>query len=307
MYTGYQETILYQSQTVTIGSFRCAPWYPRFEEVGKIKRGHTIVFPRTSVFIIQEGSRPFLTDPNLAVFYNLRQPYRRKKFSEVGDICDFFAFQPALVLDAILPYDPTAAGRGENPFDFSFGPTQASTYLLQRRLVETVCLQTDPSSLYVEETSLEILARTVASAYKGRPQRVMGNRTHHGTRSAHRELVQQARAILNARFEQSLSLQAIAQELYVSPYHLCRIFHRETGSTIHSYLEQIRLRVALDYVLPGAAGDVFGGSGWQEGDLTSVAHALGFSSHSHFTQAIRKTYGLPPTELRNSIERPAIK
>ncbi len=299
---GYQETILYQSQMVTIGSFRCAPWFPRFEEVGKIRRGHTIVFPRTSVFIIQEGSRPFLTDPNQAVFYNLFQPYRRKKFSEMGDFCEFFAFQPDLVLEAILPHDPAACDHGEKPFNLSYGPTEASTYLLQRKLVELVRRRADLDPLYVDETSLDILGRTVASAYRRRRQPAGEGKPHRETRRLHRELVQQTKAILNARFEEPLCLDTIAAELYVSPFHLSRVFRRETGSTIHNYLEQIRLRVALDYVIPGGSPGALRDALRNKVDLTTLAHALGFSSHSHFTQAIRKTYGLPPTALRNFVQ-----
>ena len=286
MYTGYQETLLYSSATVIIGSFRCAPWYLHFEEAGPIEQGNTIVFPRTSVVINQEGRRPFLSDPNQVVFYNLRQPYQRRSASEEGDECEYFAFDPALVVSAMLPYDLSAQDRRDRPFDFSHSPADAVTYLLQRCLVERLRADPDCDPLYVEEISLEILNRTIAAAHRLRPRddRLAPTRTR--TQREHRDLVQQTQAILNDRFCETFTLQELAKELYVSPYHLCRIFRRETGSTIHQYLEQIRLRAALAYVLPGGC------------DLSSVAHKLGFSSHSHFTQAIRRTYGRPPTALQ---------
>ena len=292
MYTGYQEILLYKSAAVVIGSFRCAPWYRHFEEAGPIDQGNTIVFPRTSVIISQEGYRPFLTDPNQVVFYNLRQPYRRRVASERGDHCEYFAFNPGLVISALVPYDPAANDRPDSPFDFSHSPTDAATYLLQRRLVESLRAHPDTNPLYVEETSLEILDRTIASAYRAK---ALGRRqmaAYLRTRRLHQDLIQQTLAILNARFSEPLSLQNLAAELYVSPYHLCRIFRKETGSTIHHYLEQIRLRVALDDVLPGGR------------DLSGVALDLGFSSHSHFTHAMRKAFGQPPSALRASLTTP---
>ena len=289
MLTGFYETQLFSSPTVVIGSFHCAPWYSRFEEAGPIDQGNTIVFPRTSVIIAQEGRRPFLSDPNQVVFYNLRQPYQRRIASERGDHCEYFAFDPGLVVAALRHYDPSVSDRQDEPFDFSHAPSDASTYLLQRILVEQMRAHPDLEPIYVEETCLEILDRTIATVFRFEAVKQRGFPAFRRTHRHHRELVQQTLAILNAHFCEPLLLQDLANELYVSPYHLSRVFRRETGRTIHQYLEQIRLRVALEDVLPGGP------------DLSSVAQRLGFSSHSHFTSAMRKLYGASPSVLQNSL------
>jgi len=48
----------------------------------------------------------------------------------------------------------------------------------------------------------------------------------------------------------------------------------------------VRLRTALE-LIPG-----------NENNLTDLAFQLGFSSHSHFTLAFRKAFGVPPTQIQ---------
>lgn len=102
------------------------------------------------------------------------------------------------------------------------------------------------------------------------------------------DLVHEVKTFLAARFKETVTLQDIATAVYTSPYHLSRIFHKYTGFTIHNYLNQLRLRTALGYL---AQSDV---------QLTDVGLALGYSSHSHFTQAFRRTFGTAPSDFRAS-------
>jgi AraC-like DNA-binding protein len=74
----------------------------------------------------------------------------------------------------------------------------------------------------------------------------------------------------------------------VSPFHLARVFHERAGVPVHRYLTRLRLRAALDRLMGGAD------------DLTALALDLGFSSHSHFTDAFRTEFGRPPSAVRHS-------
>ena len=55
---------------------------------------------------------------------------------------------------------------------------------------------------------------------------------------------------------------------------------------IHRYLTQLRLRSSLERLADGA------------NDLTALALELGFSSHSHFTDAFRREFGHAPSRDR---------
>ena len=56
---------VFQTERVAIGLFRCPVSYRDFRNTGPIDRC-IVVFPRTSVWIQHEGSRPFLADPTIA-------------------------------------------------------------------------------------------------------------------------------------------------------------------------------------------------------------------------------------------------
>ena len=71
-------------------------------------------------------------------------------------------------------------------------------------------------------------------------------------------------------------------------YHLARVFKERTGLTLHAYRDQLRLRASLDPVAEGRA------------DLTELALDLGYSSHSHFTDAFRRAFGAPPRAIRRA-------
>lgn len=108
---------------------------------------------------------------------------------------------------------------------------------------------------------------------------------------ANRPYVEDAKAFLQKRFQEPLRLADVARALYVSPYHLCRLFTKETGETMHRYLIRLRLQEALGPVVDGV-------------DLGEVAISVGFSSHSHFTAAFRKEFGVPPSGVRQGVASP---
>ena len=94
--------------------------------------------------------------------------------------------------------------------------------------------------------------------------------------------------LLSAAFAQPLTLDDVAEATAYSKYHLARLFKRETGLPIHRYLNRLRLRAALERLMEPAE------------DLSRLALEVGFSSHSHFTQAFRVEFGRTPSELRQT-------
>ena len=60
----------------------------------------------------------------------------------------------------------------------------------------------------------------------------------------HRELVEDAKAVLSSRFAEPIGLHDIAASVHASPYHLARVFRSGTGSSLHAYRNQLRLRAS---------------------------------------------------------------
>ena len=273
--------LVFSGATVRVGLFRCRPCYPQFSDTGPIQE-HLLVFPRTSVMITHAGKHPVVADPNVVMLYNQGQLYRRDKLSERGDLCEWFAFAPTVLADAIRPFDPRVDQHPERPFARMYGPSEASAYLLQRLVIEH-CLAGTPDPLYVEETMLAVLGHVVEATY-----RASGSWSRHARAGAGAALADDVRVLIATTFREQLSLDRIARAVHSSPYHLCRVFRQETGLTIHAYLNQIRLRTALEQIGQGHS------------DLTELGIEMGYSSHSHFTQAFRRMFGTPPSHLRRT-------
>lgn len=273
---------IYDGAFFSVGQFRRGPKHPNFggpHQVG----GTLIVFPRTSVTITHAGKEPVLADPNTVMFYNDGQVYSRAKLSDKGDLCEWFGFDHKLVADAIRSFDAHVDDRRCKPFQFTHGASDTTSYLLQRLVVDHILVNQQPDTLFIEETVMQILKRVIEHNYRQRGVSPLTTKV-----SQELEVVDAIQKVLAIQFEQNPSLEQIAAQLSYSPFHLCRIFRKRTGQSIRQYLNQLRLRTALEYVTQANT------------DLTSLALRLGFASHSHFTEAFRKTFGTPPSALRNT-------
>ena len=81
---------------------------------------------------------------------------------------------------------------------------------------------------------------------------------------------------------EDLDINHLAEKFYISKYHLMRLFHKETGSTIHAYLIQRRLLMARELIKKGV-------------NATDACYRSGFRSYSSFTRAYSKNFGTTPT------------
>jgi len=103
-----------------------------------------------------------------------------------------------------------------------------------------------------------------------------------------RRLVLRTKAFLEANMTAAIRLADVARHAGASPAYLTDVFRRAEGIPLHRYLVQLRLARAL-IELPDAP------------DLTHLALASGFSSHSHFTAAFRRAFGCTPSAYRESL------
>lgn len=100
--------------------------------------------------------------------------------------------------------------------------------------------------------------------------------------------VRRARLILASRLRRPPPLEALAEEVGVSVWHLCRTFRTVTQTTPRRYVEHLRLTSAARQIEAGCT------------DLATLALQLGFSSHSHLSARFRRAFGHPPSHLRRT-------
>jgi len=277
------DAVVYRSALVEVGRWRCPPDHPHFVDSGPASQ-HLFVFPRDGVWIQHEGRRPFLADPNIVTFYNRGQRYQRQPLNGAADRCEYYAVEPGALAGTLTGVDPSAADRPDRPFPFTHGPSDQHSYLRQRRVFEHVTREARPDRLFVEESVLEVLVEVARAAYE-RAGRA-GAAATAGRRDA--DVSEAARQVIARRFTDNLSLADIGREVGASVFHLARVFRRHTGFSMHAYRTQLRLRTALEQIAD------------PQSDLLEVALSLGFSSHSHFTEAFRKNYGVTPSAARAS-------
>jgi AraC-like DNA-binding protein/quercetin dioxygenase-like cupin family protein len=103
-------------------------------------------------------------------------------------------------------------------------------------------------------------------------------------------VVRRAREILETCFDDdsATSLETIALQLGVSPFHLVRVFTRAVGLSPHRYLVQVRIRRARELLTRGV--------------LCSTAAAMaGFADQSHMTTQFKRYVGITPSLYRRSL------
>lgn len=87
---------------------------------------------------------------------------------------------------------------------------------------------------------------------------------------------------------EEISNAEIAAQFALHPYYLNRIFKKNTGETMHSYLMRARIRLACGMVLAG------------EKSISEIAQESGFCNQAHFAKVFRAYTGMTPTAYRNS-------
>jgi AraC-like DNA-binding protein len=89
---------------------------------------------------------------------------------------------------------------------------------------------------------------------------------------------------LNENYENKISLDQIAHNMYLSPVYISKIFKEETGESPINYLIKIRLEKAKDILLNNLEGD----------SIKSIANRVGYEDVYHFSKLFKKYYGISP-------------
>lgn len=101
------------------------------------------------------------------------------------------------------------------------------------------------------------------------------------TRIAHREAAARARDYIEARLDESFTLDELERATGHDRWSLSRDFRALYGASPYRYLVLRRLDRARVMIVKGAG-------------LADAAHACGFADQSHFTRLFRKAFGLTP-------------
>lgn len=97
---------------------------------------------------------------------------------------------------------------------------------------------------------------------------------------------------VNLHYSEPLSLEQLAELVYVSKYHLSHEFNRLVGTSVYRYIQKKRLMIARQLLAQGQRPN-------------EVYSACGFSDYAGFYRAFRNEYGISPREFTRSISEDA--
>lgn len=98
-----------------------------------------------------------------------------------------------------------------------------------------------------------------------------------------------------ANLDQEISLNELADRMFVSTSTLSRIFKKNTGVYFADYVMQLRVKTALGLLK------------YSEQNMTQIAMISGFSNSASFNRAFRKVMGGTPTEYREKYRKQGIE
>ena len=95
---------------------------------------------------------------------------------------------------------------------------------------------------------------------------------------------------IESNYMQDIRLDDLSEATFLSPSYLSRLFKKLTGSNFKAYLEEVRLRHAVEEMRSTTQ------------TITAIAYNNGFPNVSALSGAIRKKYDLSPNEFRRTLK-----
>lgn len=103
-------------------------------------------------------------------------------------------------------------------------------------------------------------------------------------------IVKQAYSVMEARFQEKLTLQTVADCCYVSQWHLSKLLNRYMQKSFYDILNDIRISHAKQLLAePGLK-------------IGEISEMVGYADTAHFSRTFKKLEGMSANEYRNTIK-----
>ena len=104
--------------------------------------------------------------------------------------------------------------------------------------------------------------------------------------SEEQDLYRQLTAYIEEHLDEDLSLERLADQFYLSKYHIAHVFKDRIGMSIHQYITKKRLALCKEAILGNA-------------NISEIYQTYGFGDYSSFFRAFKKEYGISPKDYRD--------
>ncbi|MBB6734774.1 response regulator transcription factor [Cohnella zeiphila] len=102
------------------------------------------------------------------------------------------------------------------------------------------------------------------------------------------KVVRQVVSVIENEYMRDLSLEYIAEKVYLTPSYLSYLFKKETGTSLVRYLTSYRLDKATDLLANTTM------------KIAEIGERLGYANPSYFIQTFKNHYGVSPAKFRES-------
>lgn len=102
----------------------------------------------------------------------------------------------------------------------------------------------------------------------------------------HANVIHRCTQYIGLHYNERITLEDTARQVYLSPEYLSRIFRRETGSTFSEYVNRVRVAKAKELMAS------------KHLSLTEIALLVGYEDQSYFTKVFKRFAGMLPREYR---------
>jgi len=99
------------------------------------------------------------------------------------------------------------------------------------------------------------------------------------------EKIERTLSYINENLTRELTVDALADRVYLSRYHFMRLFKAQTGATVHAYIRRKRLLYAARLIREGV-------------NANKAAFDSGFADYSTFHRAFTESFGMSPGKLK---------
>ena len=97
---------------------------------------------------------------------------------------------------------------------------------------------------------------------------------------------------MDENYFEELTLSALSKRFHVGHSYFSRMFRKEMGETLMSYISKVRVEKAKALIRQGM------------GNLTEVAFLVGYSDYTYFSRVFRKVAGVSPSDYRAQVSSP---
>ena len=173
------------------------------------------------------------------------------------------------------------AVRGEQ-YIYSFsGDAMIEMHQLLLRILEEIHSSSYARDSYIAVLIQQLLLDINRGAYA---------ETHVDENEREADLLERLLAYIDSLLDEDLTLDQIADDLYVSKYYASHVVKQQLGLSLHQYILQKRLRQCALELAQGRP-------------VTKVYLAHGFHDYSSFFRAFKKMYSLPPKDYQDVYQK----